>query len=67
MTPALTTAKDTSTQPSSKLSPSTTRLLRRTPWDPPVAVKGEGIYLDLADGRRVIDGYFVVEFISVLL
>ncbi|KAF8906204.1 hypothetical protein CPB84DRAFT_1813845 [Gymnopilus junonius] len=27
-----------------------------TPWRPPVAVAAEGIYIDLEDGRRVIDG-----------
>ncbi|KAF8557697.1 hypothetical protein OG21DRAFT_1434490 [Imleria badia] len=34
----------------------TTSILHRTPWTPPVAVRGEGIYVDLEDGRRVIDG-----------
>ncbi|KIO31758.1 hypothetical protein M407DRAFT_241680 [Tulasnella calospora MUT 4182] len=31
-------------------------ILHRTPFVPPVAVAAEGIYVDLADGRRVIDG-----------
>lgn len=34
----------------------TTSILHRTPWTPPVALRGEGIYVDLEDGRRVIDG-----------
>ncbi|KAF8449163.1 hypothetical protein L210DRAFT_3609574 [Boletus edulis BED1] len=34
----------------------TTSILHRTPWTPPVAVRGEGVYVDLEDGRRVIDG-----------
>ncbi|KIJ20719.1 hypothetical protein PAXINDRAFT_165587 [Paxillus involutus ATCC 200175] len=38
------------------MSVNTTSILHRTPWTPPVAVRGEGIYLDLEDGRRVIDG-----------
>ncbi|EIW79107.1 PLP-dependent transferase [Coniophora puteana RWD-64-598 SS2] len=33
-----------------------TSILHRTPWIPPVAVSGEGIYVTLDDGRRVIDG-----------
>ncbi|KIK61679.1 hypothetical protein GYMLUDRAFT_96529 [Collybiopsis luxurians FD-317 M1] len=32
-----------------------TSIIHRTPWRPPVATHGEGIYLDLEDGRRVID------------
>ncbi|KAG8220830.1 hypothetical protein J3R82DRAFT_2323 [Butyriboletus roseoflavus] len=35
---------------------SVTSILHRTPWTPPVAVRAEGIYVDLEDGRRVIDG-----------
>jgi E3 ubiquitin-protein ligase TRIP12 len=31
-------------------------ILHRTPWTPPVAVATDGVYIDLADGRRVIDG-----------
>lgn len=38
------------------MSVTTTSILHRTPWIPPVAVRGEGIYVDLQDGRRVIDG-----------
>ncbi|KAF9221474.1 hypothetical protein BS17DRAFT_758087 [Gyrodon lividus] len=38
------------------MSTGTTSILHRTPWTPPVAVRGEGIYVDLEDGRRVIDG-----------
>jgi E3 ubiquitin-protein ligase TRIP12 len=38
------------------MSVTTTSILHRTPWTPPVAVRGEGIYVDLQDGRRVIDG-----------
>ena len=33
-----------------------TRLLHRSGTIPPVAVSGEGIYLQTADGRRIIDG-----------
>lgn len=33
-----------------------TAILHRTPWTPPVAVSGEGIYLTLEDGRTIIDG-----------
>ena len=32
-----------------------TRILHRTPWTPPVAVKGQGIYITLQDGTTVID------------
>jgi 4-aminobutyrate aminotransferase-like enzyme len=37
-------------------SPAQTVILHRTPWIPPVAVRGEGVYLELDDGRRLIDG-----------
>jgi Adenosylmethionine-8-amino-7-oxononanoate aminotransferase len=30
-------------------------ILHRTTWRPPVAIRAEGIYVDLEDGRRVID------------
>lgn len=33
-----------------------TRLLHRTGAIPPVAIRGDGIYLETADGRRIIDG-----------
>jgi 4-aminobutyrate aminotransferase-like enzyme len=32
-----------------------TAILHRTPWQPPVAVSGQGIYITLEDGRQVID------------
>ncbi|KAH0582800.1 hypothetical protein H2248_010709 [Termitomyces sp. 'cryptogamus'] len=32
-----------------------TAILHRTPWTPPVAKGAEGIYVDLEDGRRVLD------------
>jgi adenosylmethionine-8-amino-7-oxononanoate aminotransferase len=32
-----------------------TAILHRTPWQPPVAVSGQGIYITLEDGREVID------------
>jgi adenosylmethionine-8-amino-7-oxononanoate aminotransferase len=32
-----------------------TAILHRTPWQPPVAVGGQGIYITLEDGREVID------------
>jgi len=38
------------------MSVTTTSILHRTPWTPPIAIRGEGIYVDLEDGRRVIDG-----------
>ncbi|KAG6821487.1 hypothetical protein H0H93_010211 [Arthromyces matolae] len=33
-----------------------TTILHRTPWTPPVAKGADGIYIDLEDGRRVLDG-----------
>jgi adenosylmethionine-8-amino-7-oxononanoate aminotransferase len=33
-----------------------TLILHRTPWRPPVAVAAQGIYIDLEDGRKLIDG-----------
>jgi 4-aminobutyrate aminotransferase-like enzyme len=38
-----------------KPTPTYTALLHRTPWVPPVAVKGEGVHLILEDGTRMID------------
>jgi len=35
--------------------PKPTAILHRTPYSPPVAVRAEGIYIDLEDGRRIID------------
>ncbi len=35
--------------------PRPTSILHRTPWQPPVAVSGQGIYVTLEDGREVID------------
>jgi adenosylmethionine-8-amino-7-oxononanoate aminotransferase len=35
--------------------PRATAILHRTPWQPPVAVSGQGIYITLEDGREVID------------
>lgn len=32
-----------------------TSILHRTPWQPPVAISGQGIYITLEDGREVID------------
>lgn len=32
-----------------------TSILHRTPWRPPVAVSGKGIYIQLEDGRTLID------------
>lgn len=37
------------------LPPRATAILHRTPWQPPVAVGGQGIYITLEDGREVID------------
>jgi hypothetical protein len=36
-------------------SPQATALLHRVPWKLPIAVSAEGIYIDLQDGRRIID------------
>ncbi|KAI6164689.1 hypothetical protein EDD17DRAFT_1775566 [Pisolithus thermaeus] len=33
-----------------------TSILHRTPWQPPVAVAAQGLYIDLEDGQRLIDG-----------
>jgi 4-aminobutyrate aminotransferase-like enzyme len=35
--------------------PKVTAILHRTPWQPPVAVSGQGIYITLEEGREVID------------
>jgi adenosylmethionine-8-amino-7-oxononanoate aminotransferase len=32
-----------------------TAILHRTPWQPPVAVSGQGIYITLEDEKKVID------------
>lgn len=32
-----------------------TSILHRTPWTPPVAIAAKGIYIQLEDGREVID------------
>jgi len=49
----------TTTDSQTKVSPPTPRptsILHRTPWRPPIAVLGQGIYITLEDGRKVIDG-----------
>lgn len=33
-----------------------TSILHRTPWRPPVAISAEGVWIELEDGRRVLDG-----------
>ena len=38
-----------------KKAPRPTSILHRVPWQPPVAVSGQGIYITLEDGREVID------------
>ncbi|KAH9000071.1 hypothetical protein EDB92DRAFT_2051252 [Lactarius akahatsu] len=40
---------------SEKKAPRPATILHRTPWHPPVAVSGQGIYITLEDGREVID------------
>ena len=35
--------------------PRPTSILHRTPWQPPVAVSGQGIYITLENGQEVID------------
>lgn len=42
--------------PGKKVSPlKPTAILQRTPWQLPVAVSGQGIYITLEDGKEVID------------
>lgn len=31
-----------------------TAILHRTPWVPPIAVSGEGVYIALSDGRTLV-------------
>ncbi|KAJ8081887.1 putative secondary metabolism biosynthetic enzyme [Marasmius tenuissimus] len=33
----------------------TTHMIHRTPWRPPVATSAEGIYIELEDGRKIVD------------
>ncbi|GJJ10869.1 hypothetical protein Clacol_005097 [Clathrus columnatus] len=35
--------------------PRQTSILHRTPWIPPVAVSGKGLYITLEDGKVVLD------------
>lgn len=35
--------------------PKATALLHRVPWKVPIATAAEGIYIDLQDGRRLVD------------
>lgn len=44
-----------STNAAARLTSKATSILLRTPWKPPNAISAEGIYIDLEDGRRVID------------
>ncbi|KAH7881773.1 hypothetical protein F5I97DRAFT_1945577 [Phlebopus sp. FC_14] len=37
-------------------APAASSILHRIPWSPPVAVAGDGVYLDLDNGQRLIDG-----------
>ncbi|KAF9461243.1 hypothetical protein BDZ94DRAFT_1196596 [Collybia nuda] len=37
------------------MSKAHTAILHRTPWKPPVAIRANGMYVDLEDGRQVID------------
>lgn len=53
MTPA-TYANGSAIVPEKK-APRPTTILHRTPWQPPVAVSGQGIYITLEDGREVVD------------
>ncbi|THH12821.1 hypothetical protein EW146_g7335 [Bondarzewia mesenterica] len=54
MSPALsTTSEAVSSEKKAAVKPSS--ILHRTPWRPPVAVAGEGIYITLKDGRTIID------------
>lgn len=36
-------------------SPKATAILHRVPWKLPIATGAEGIYIDLQDGRRLVD------------
>ncbi|CAK5274179.1 unnamed protein product, partial [Mycena citricolor] len=36
-------------------NPTTTAILHRTPWVPPIAVSGSGPYIELDDGRTLLD------------
>jgi len=57
MAPALeVNSTDEATNGAKKPTLKPTSILHRTPWQPPVAVAGEGVYIDLEDGRRLIDG-----------
>ncbi len=57
MSPALTVSseKSTTNENAIKSQARPTYILHRTPWRPPVATRAKGIYIDLEDGRRVID------------
>ncbi|KAI0924247.1 hypothetical protein AcW2_005178 [Taiwanofungus camphoratus] len=60
MAPALTTNEVERPEPiatgvRAKPGSRPTSILHRTPWRPPVAISGEGIYVTLEDGRTVLD------------
>ncbi|KAF5335986.1 hypothetical protein D9611_006308 [Ephemerocybe angulata] len=50
---ALATPNQVQNEPSTTKEP--TYILHRTPWQPPVAVSGEGSYIVLEDGTRLLD------------
>jgi hypothetical protein len=52
----LSTSLMTTRPPMADASKRPSAILSRVPWKLPVARKGEGIYIDLLDGRRLIDG-----------
>ncbi|KAG9223868.1 hypothetical protein CCMSSC00406_0007730 [Pleurotus cornucopiae] len=56
MAPSLVHAEETSEVKKNALAEQRpTMILHRTPWRPPVAVSGQGIYLQLESGQTVID------------
>ena len=61
MAPALTVANDqsrnenTAAKVAAQVQARPTSILHRTPWRPPVARSAKGIYVELEDGRTIID------------
>jgi len=51
------------------ISKQTSAILSRVSWKLPVANKAEGIYIDLQDGRRLIDavGMIVPSVVSTMI
>ncbi|KDQ18214.1 hypothetical protein BOTBODRAFT_53000 [Botryobasidium botryosum FD-172 SS1] len=51
MSPATISTNDTTTDTKGNVS----RILHRTPWAPPIATSAKGIYVQLQDGRELVD------------